>query len=87
MARDGNESLLERLNGEPRADAGLSQHESTIVSELAVPAAVRPDNILEMGYGFWRSRALFSAVELGVFTTLASGALDLEALKQRLRTP
>lgn len=84
MAQDGNESLLESRDGEPRADAGLSEHRANIVNELAAAAAVRPDNILEMGYGFWRSRALFSAVELGVFTTLASEALDLEALKQRL---
>jgi len=39
---------------------------------------------LDTGYAFWKSRALFSAVELGVFTTLASGPLDIETLTARL---
>jgi hypothetical protein len=43
-----------------------------------------PDRILELGYGFWGARALLSAVELGVFSELAKGALDGEALRERL---
>ena len=30
-----------------------------------------PDAILQLGLGFWGSKALLSAVELGLFTTLA----------------
>lgn len=30
-----------------------------------------PDAILQLGFGFWGSKALLSAVQLGVFTTLA----------------
>lgn len=40
-----------------------------------------PARILEVGMGFWASKTLLSAVELGVFTHLASGAktgLELE---------
>jgi hypothetical protein len=34
--------------------------------------------------GFWGPKTLLSAVELGVFTALAAGPLDAEALRQRL---
>ena len=32
------------------------------------PAALTPDGILQLGLGFWASKTLLSAVELGVFT-------------------
>lgn len=43
-----------------------------------------PDKIMQLGTAFWGSKALLSAVELGVFTELAGGALDLERLRERL---
>jgi hypothetical protein len=43
-----------------------------------------PDRILQLGMGFWASKALLSAVELGVFSELAQGPLDGEALRERL---
>jgi hypothetical protein len=43
-----------------------------------------PERILDLGSGFWGSKALLSAVELGLFTTLASGPLDADALRDRL---
>lgn len=43
-----------------------------------------PERILQLGLGFWDSKALLSAVELGLFTELAKGPLDAEALRQRL---
>ncbi len=45
---------------------------------------VTPENILQLGLGFWGSKTLLSAVELGVFTTLAGRALDLESLRGEL---
>ena len=48
-------------------------------------AQVTPDAIMQLGLGFWGSKALLSAVELGVFSELADGAaLDGEALRERL---
>jgi hypothetical protein len=44
---------------------------------------VTPDRILELGHAFRACKMLLSAVELGVFTALARGALDLEALTER----
>ena len=46
---------------------------------------VTPDAIMQLGLGFWGSKTLLSAVELGVFTELAgAGPLDGEALRERL---
>jgi hypothetical protein len=47
--------------------------------------AVTPDAILELGLGFWGSKALLSAVEVGVFSELAGGgALSADELRDRL---
>jgi len=44
---------------------------------------VTPDRILELGHAFRACKTLLSAVELGVFTVLADGALDRERLTER----
>jgi hypothetical protein len=44
-----------------------------------------PEAIMQLGMGFWGSKALLSAVELGLFSELcAAGPLDAEALRERL---
>ncbi|MBB3893260.1 SAM-dependent methyltransferase [Phenylobacterium haematophilum] len=45
---------------------------------------ITPETIMQLGWGFWGSKTLLSAVELGVFTELSKGPLDLEALTSRL---
>jgi hypothetical protein len=43
-----------------------------------------PERILGLGLGFWGSKTLLSAVEIGMFTELSKeGSLDLEALSER----
>jgi hypothetical protein len=42
------------------------------------------EGILELGYAFRGAKALLSRVDLGVFTALAGGALDGEALRRQL---
>jgi hypothetical protein len=51
----------------------------------ARPAAAQktPEKIMQLGMGFWGSKCLLSAVELGVFTELAKKPLALSALKKR----
>lgn len=53
-----------------------------------LPPAAKPspsaDHILQTGLGFWASKTLLSAVELGLFTELAHGPLDAETIRQRL---
>lgn len=45
---------------------------------------VSPDTILKLGMGFWASKTLLSAVELGVFSALAGAPADLATLRARL---
>ncbi len=47
--------------------------------------ALTPDGIMQLGMGFWGSKALLSAVELGLFTQLAKGPLTAEELRGRLK--
>ena len=44
-----------------------------------------PDRIMQLGVGFWGSKTLLSAIELGLFSELAKGPLDATALTARLR--
>jgi SAM-dependent methyltransferase len=46
---------------------------------------VTPEAIMELGIGFWGSKTLLSAVELGLFTELAKGPLDATAITKRLK--
>jgi len=53
----------------------------------AAPTAAKepsPERIMQLGFGFWGSKALLSAVEIGVFTELAKGPLDAGKLAKRL---
>jgi hypothetical protein len=45
---------------------------------------VTPDHVFQIGMGFWASKTLLSAVELGVFTELAREPADLAVLSRRL---
>jgi hypothetical protein len=46
---------------------------------------VTPEPILQLGLGFWASKTLLSAVELGVFTELAKGPTDAALIGERLK--
>lgn len=48
------------------------------------PAPLDPSHIMQVGMGFWPSKALLSAVELGVFTILAESPLSGDEIAQRL---
>ncbi|VIO70727.1 3-hydroxy-5-methyl-1-naphthoate 3-O-methyltransferase [Bradyrhizobium ivorense] len=43
-----------------------------------------PEHIMQVGFGFWASKTLLSAVELGVFSTLANAPADLPTLQGKL---
>jgi len=53
---------------------------------MTVSSAVPPshEGILQLGMAFWGAKTLLSAVEMGLFTELASGPKTLEALRDRL---
>jgi hypothetical protein len=50
----------------------------------ALTGAVHPDHILQVGMGFWASKTLLSAVELGLFTELSGGGLTAPQIAERL---
>jgi precorrin-6B methylase 2 len=43
-----------------------------------------PESILQAGLGFWSSKILLSAVEMGLFTELAKGPQSLESIQGRI---
>lgn len=45
--------------------------------------APTPDNIMQVGMGFWASKTLLSAIEMGIFTDLAKQPEDRETLQGR----
>ena len=54
------------------------------VTAPAVATEPTPERIMQLGLGFWGSKTLLSAVELGLFTTLAQGPLSAPTLANRL---
>jgi hypothetical protein len=47
-------------------------------------APVTPDHVMQLGLGFWASKTLLSAVELGLFTELAREPMTAEQVGERL---
>ena len=60
----------------------MNEPETASSAERADP--VTPDAIMQLGLGFWGSKVLLSAVELGLFAVLCGGPLDAEELRTRL---
>ncbi len=54
------------------------------VSDTEPAAEPTPERIMQLGFGFWGSKVLLSAAELGVFTELAAGPLTGRKLADRL---
>lgn len=55
-----------------------------MVSMNSYSELIRPDQIIELANSFRGAKALMSAVELGVFSALATGPLGLEAIRTRI---
>src|SRR4051794_27109682 len=55
-----------------------------VEADAALTGDVHPDHILQIGMGFWASKTLLSAVELGLFTLLAGGGLQASQIADRL---
>lgn len=57
-------------------------------TEMARPTeaagVVTPERLMQVGLGFWASKTLLSAVELGLFTELAKSPRDADALRGQL---
>jgi hypothetical protein len=76
---DGTRSLYGRNNCTRSCDAGgWSILDANGYHPLQ--AGPTPEHILQLGLAFWGSKTLLSAVELGLFTELASGPKDVDAI-------
>lgn len=62
----------------------LPANANLTLSNAASAAEASPEHILQTGLGFWASKTLLSAVEMGVFTELAKRPEGLEELTGRL---
>jgi len=49
---------------------------STKTPMTADNTAITPESIMQLGLGFWGSKTLLSAIELGLFTELAKAPLS-----------
>ena len=54
------------------------------MDQRVIEKETAPDQILQLGLGFWGSKTLLSAVELGVFSALAAGPIRSDALIEQL---
>jgi hypothetical protein len=57
---------------------------STHTTRASTEVQVSPDRIMQIGMGFWASKALLSAVEMELFTQLSGHPQDLETLRGRM---
>src|SRR5215469_9928527 len=62
----------------------LSRRSPPAVEKRARHAGPTRSKIMQIGLGFWDSKTLLTAVELGLFTELARGPLDGSKLRDRL---
>ena len=70
-----------RQNHKMGTDRSCRKRQYQLTSSLVAHAmrGPRPDRTLEIGYAFWKSKVLLSAVEFDVFTVLAPGPLTLRS--------
>ncbi|MGI9546296.1 MAG: methyltransferase [Flavobacteriaceae bacterium] len=58
--------------------------ESTLATEVPKQQQVSPTKIMDIGMGFWASKVLLTAVNIGLFTRLGRGPATAEKLKIKL---
>ena len=51
---------------------------------MSTKMAVTPERVMQLGLGFWGSKTLLSAIELGLFTELAKESMGVEQLATSL---
>ena len=56
-----------------------------IAMETSAKTKISPSKIIEIGMGFWASKTLLTAVNLGLFTLLAKGVLSAQEIKEHLK--
>src|SRR5882757_922500 len=85
MATHGPVRGAEVLLGLGCSLSGVDMKEWRMVAELPLTEPTQaetlsPDGLLQLGFAYWGSKAMLSAVELGLFSTLARGPLSADQL-------
>ena len=62
----------------------MDRRAASAVANETTMNTLNPERIIQLGLGFWGSKTLLSAVELGLFTELAAGPLDAATVTDRL---
>lgn len=62
----------------------MTQRTSEEESDTTVETEPSPDQIMQVGSGFWPSKVLLAAVDLDLFTHLANGGLRASEIEQKL---
>ena len=52
--------------------------------EYSMDNRLSPNRVIDIGMSFWTAKALLSAAQLGLFTELANGPLELETISTRI---
>jgi hypothetical protein len=52
--------------------------------EYSMDNRLSPNRVIDIGMSFWTAKALLSATQLGLFTELANGPLELETISTRI---
>ncbi len=71
------EIILPEKNGKLTIPVATEAHAET-------KTAPNSEHIMKVALGFWASKTLLTAAEMGLFSELARGPLDAETLRQRL---
>lgn len=70
--------------GKAKQKSKVASRSSPARRSKAIRPTLSPARLLALGMGFWGPRAFLSAVELGLFSTLAKGALTESQLREKL---
>jgi hypothetical protein len=76
--------MIDTLTALPTAALDAEAGEQAPASPGPAAAAASPAHILQVGMGFWASKTLLSAVELGLFTALRDGPKTGAEIEQAL---
>src|SRR5260221_11227093 len=66
-----------------RIRKGAAMNQQAQPNTITPVAALTPDAIMQLGFAFWGSKTLLSAIEPGLFTFLADGPTSPAALTKR----
>lgn len=71
--------------GSSNREQGATMSQQVQPKTITTAGAATPDAIMQLGFAFWGSKTLLSAIELGLFTCLADEPMSAETLTAQLK--